>query len=147
MINESLGKTEMDFENACEQGFVLSVDNGHAVHPAHPEKSDINAQIKLNGGIMIKHNSNYATNGLPSALLKNMLNKSKIIYQDFYCNSDQSCASTVGLIISSILHINACEIGLAQLAMHSAIETKGSNDIESMNRCCNNFLKTAFNHD
>ena len=38
--------------------FMLSCDNGHALHPNHPELSDPKNAPHLNGGIVIKHNAN-----------------------------------------------------------------------------------------
>lgn len=37
-ITRALNKTEDDFVSACENGFILSIDNAHAIHPAFPEK-------------------------------------------------------------------------------------------------------------
>lgn len=131
-INLSLNKSEEEFYHALSDGFVLSIDNGHATHPAHPEKSDPQHQVFLNKGIVIKHHSNYSTDGYSSSVIKSICEDNKIPYQDYYNNSDIRCGSTIGNITSSQLAMNACDIGIAQLAMHSAIETAGYYDINSM---------------
>lgn len=143
-INDDLNKTSDDYLKALENGFVLSIDNGHAVHPAHPEKSDPTERVYLNGGVVIKHHSNYATDGYSSAVLKKVLKNNGIKYQDYYNNSDIRCGGTLGLIVSANLQINAVDIGLGQLAMHSAVETVGNSDIIEMENCVKAFYRTSF---
>ncbi len=143
-INNALGYNDEDFIIACNKGFILSVDNGHAVHPAHPEKSDPIERVKLGGGIVIKHHAHYSTDGLSSAMVKNMLSSAKLPYQDYYNNSDIRCGGTIGLITSTQLEMNACDIGLAQLAMHSAIETAHVNDVQYMQECLTAFFNSRF---
>ncbi|MCM1533233.1 MAG: M18 family aminopeptidase [Corallococcus sp.] len=128
---------------AIENGMALSVDNGHAYHPAHPEKADPVNKTVLNGGVVIKHNVNYATDGLTSAVVKKLLKDNGIKYQDYYNRSDLRCGSTLGLATSSALGIKVCDIGIAQLAMHSACETCGTYDIDAINRCLATFLSSS----
>jgi len=125
--------------SAREQGAVLSVDNGHAVHPAHAEKSDPKMQARLNGGVVIKHHPNYATDGLSSALVKRILD-GKVPVQDYYNRSDVRCGSTLGLATARALGMKTCDVGLAQLAMHSACETVGAEDIARMQLAVKLFL-------
>ena len=147
MINRGLCKTDADFVTACKNGFVLSIDNGHAVHPAHPEKSDPVNRVYLGKGIVIKHHTNYSTDGLSSAIVKSILDKAGIEHQDYYNNSDGRCGGTIGLIASRQLEMNACDIGLAQLAMHSAIETVNRSDVAKMQACVTAFFNTAIKTD
>lgn len=90
---------------------------------------------------MIKHNVNYATDGVSSALAKHLLEQNGIKYQDYYNRSDVRCGSTIGLLTSSQLGVRTCDVGLAQLAMHSACETCGAQDIDAMTK----FLTAFFN--
>lgn len=143
-INSDLGKTESDYYAAIDNGFILSVDNGHAVHPAHPEKSDPAQKVYLNGGVVIKHHTNYSTDGYSSAVLKVVLDKRGIKYQDYYNNSDIRCGGTLGLIESAKLQMNSVDIGLAQLAMHSSIETAGAYDVNVMTDCVKAFFESRF---
>ncbi len=143
-VNCDLGKTDGDYYAAIDSGFILSVDNGHAVHPAHPEKSDPSQKVYLNGGIVIKHHTNYSTDGYSSAVLKTILDNHGIKYQDYYNNSDIRCGGTLGLIESAKLQMNSVDIGLAQLAMHSSIETAGKNDVEVMIKCVKAFFESRF---
>lgn len=141
-IMRSIGGTEEDFISAVNNGYILSVDNAHAVHPAHPEKSDPIEKVVMNGGIVIKHHTNYSTDALSSAILKTILDKANIKYQDYYNNSDIRCGGTIGLVTSARLNMKACDIGLAQLAMHSGIETVGLNDIPVMQDCIEAFFSS-----
>ena len=144
-INLDLGKGVGDYLTALNNGFILSIDNGHAVHPAHPEKSDPKQRVYLNMGIVIKHHTNYSTDGHSSACIKYVFDKANVAYQDYYNNSDIRCGGTLGLIASANLEMNACDIGLAQLAMHSAIETVGADDIKVMANGVKAFYSAKFN--
>ena len=146
-IMRSVGGTEEDFAAAVSDGYILSVDNAHAVHPAHPEKSDPVEKVVMNGGIVIKHHTNYSTDALSSAILKTILDKAGVKYQDYYNNSDIRCGGTIGLVTSARLNMRACDIGLAQLAMHSGIETIGLSDIPVMESCIKAFFSTTLSVD
>lgn len=146
-IMRSIGGTEEDFAAAVSDGYILSVDNAHAVHPAHPEKSDPVEKVVMNGGIVIKHHTNYSTDALSSAILKTILDKAGVKYQDYYNNSDIRCGGTIGLVTSARLNMRACDIGLAQLAMHSGIETIGLSDIPVMESCIKAFFSTTLSVD
>lgn len=144
-ISDALDMTRAEAVYATENGMVLSVDNGHAFHPAHPEKSDPVNRCQLNGGVVIKHHVNYATDGLTSAMLKRMLNEIGVAYQDYYNKSDVRCGSTLGLATARELGMKACDIGIAELAMHSACETCGIEDIDAMEKCLTAFLEAEIN--
>ncbi|MCH5152712.1 MAG: M18 family aminopeptidase [Clostridiales bacterium] len=141
-ISDALDMTRAETLYATENGMVLSVDNGHAVHPAHPEKSDPLYRCHLNGGVVIKHHVNYATDGLTSAIVKRMLNEAGVAHQDYYNRSDVRCGTTLGLATARELGMKACDIGIAQLAMHSACETCGVEDIAAMQKCLETFLSS-----
>ena len=139
-IAEGLGLSYAESLAARENGMALSVDNGHATHPAHPEKSDATNRVHLNGGVVIKHHVNYATDGLSSAVLKRLLDMAGVKYQDFYNRSDMRCGTTLGLATACQTGMKVCDVGIAQLAMHSACETCGMDDVETMQKCLAAFL-------
>lgn len=139
-LANALGMDSAALRSAYENGASLSVDNGHAVHPAHPEKSDPQIKVKMNGGIVIKHHPNYATDGLTSAILKKICKQAGIPVQDYYNNSSVRCGSTLGLVTAASLGIKTCDIGIGQLAMHSACETCGAKDVVLMEKCLTAFL-------
>lgn len=146
-VYSSLGKTSSDLSFALSNGLLLSVDNAHAHHPAHPEKGDPLNFVSLNGGIVIKHHTNYATDGRAAAILKRILSDEGILYQDYYNNSDVRCGGTLGLIASRQLVMRAVDIGLAQLSMHSAVETVGADDLERMTRCITSVFDKVIESD
>lgn len=141
-ISDALDLTRTEALFAMENGMALSVDNGHASHPAHPEKSDPLNRCRLNGGVVIKHHTNYATDGLSSAILKRLLNNIGVKYQDYYHKSDLRSGTTLGLATARELGVKVCDIGIAQLSMHSACETCGARDIDAMERCLTAFLSS-----
>jgi len=121
-------------QKALSEGLALSVDNGHAVHPAHPEKSDPMDAPVMGGGVVIKHHVNYATDGLSAGIFKRILDKAKIARQDYYNHSDIGCGSTLGNIAAKGLLLDTVDIGIAQLAMHSAVETAAKKDVNTMQK-------------
>lgn len=139
-INRELGFGQDEYEMAVTNGFALSIDNGHAVHPAHPEKSDVINKVYLNKGVVVKHHVNYATDGFSSAVVKALWAANNLPYQDYYNRSDLRCGSTLGLVTSAQLQMNVCDCGLAQLAMHSAVETVGAKDIDNMQKAVEVFF-------
>jgi aspartyl aminopeptidase len=88
----------------------------------------------MNKGIVIKHHSSlsYTTSGLSASAFKAICDKAGVPYQDYTNRSDLRGGSTLGRIALEKLSINALDIGLAQLAMHSIMETAGSKDIKYM---------------
>lgn len=114
--------------------FMISCDNGHAVHPNHPEYADKNHSVYMNGGVVIKYNANqkYTSDGVSAAIFKLLCEKAGVKYQ-MYCNrADMAGGSTLGNISNTQISLNTVDVGFAQLAMHSAFETAGANDTEDM---------------
>ena len=52
-VNTGLGKEQEDYYRALASSFMLSADNAHAVHPNHPEKTDVNNCVYMNEGIVV----------------------------------------------------------------------------------------------
>ena len=130
----ALYSSNQDFDSALANSFLVSCDNAHAVHPNHPELSDPTDSVLLGSGIVIKHhgNQNYTSDGMSSAIFKNILCKNKVPYCDFYMRSDMPCGGTLGAISSSQVSIPSVDIGIAQLAMHSSCESFASVDYTHM---------------
>lgn len=132
----ALGKNYDETEAMIAKSFMISADNGHAIHPNHSEYADpINAPI-LNGGVVIKFNAQqrYATNGYTAAIFRNICEKANVPVQNFTNHSDNPGGSTLGNISTTKIAIPTVDIGLAQLAMHSAYETAGSYDTEYLTK-------------
>ena len=129
-VNSALGFSEEDYSRAVAGGFCVSADNAHALHPNHPEKYDAANRVFMNGGIVIKANASqkYASDAVSSAMFKAVCEKSGVPVQFFANRSDMPGGSTLGNISSSRVPFKTVDIGLAQLAMHSAYETAGVKD-------------------
>ncbi len=124
---------------------LVSADNAHAVHPAHPEKSDPTNNVHINKGVVIKYHSafSYTTEGLSASIFKAICDKAGVKYQDYTNRSDLRGGSTLGRIQLEKLSVKALDIGLAQLAMHSANETAGAKDIKDMVLALKEFYQTT----
>jgi aspartyl aminopeptidase len=129
-VSESLAWSEGEKGRKLAESFLISADNAHAVHPNHPEKSDLSNRPYLGGGIVIKYHGSqkYTTDGVSAAMMKLWCEKAKVAYQTFYNRSDMVGGSTLGNISNSQLSVTSVDIGLPQLAMHSAIETAAGAD-------------------
>lgn len=126
---------------ALANSFMLSADNGHAEHPAYASKADPTNGVRLNGGIVIKHaaSQSYCTSGRSAAYVKMLCKEAGIPFQIFHNNSDERGGSTLGNISLSHVSMESADIGLAQLAMHSAYETMGSQDAGYMRELASAF--------
>lgn len=125
--------------------FMLSCDNGHAVHPNHPELTDKNNCVKLNGGVVIKYNANqrYCTDAISSSLVKILCNRARIPFQAYANRSDIAGGSTLGNIANTHLSMITADIGLAQLSMHSSYETAGKDDTEYLYKLLCEFFSSS----
>lgn len=110
--------------------FLISADNAHAVHPNHPEKADPTNRPYLNGGIVIKYHGSqkYATDAVSAAVMKSICEKADVPCQTYANRSDIPGGSTLGNISTAHVSVSSVDIGLPQLAMHSAVETSGVKD-------------------
>lgn len=114
-----------DLRQMLAQSFMVSADNGHALHPNHPELSDPTNAPVLGEGVVIKFNATlrYCTDGLGAALFRKVCAKAGVPTQT-YCNrADLPGGSTLGNISQAHVSIPTVDIGLPQLAMHSCYET------------------------
>lgn len=123
----------MDSEDYCcmiADSFMISADNAHALHPNHPEKADTMNCPVLNKGIVLKYHGSqkYATDAYSAAIMKDICHQAKVPYQTYANRSDIAGGSTLGNISATKVSVNTVDIGLPQLAMHSAMETAGAQD-------------------
>lgn len=143
-INKALGKSDEDYYRAIAKSMLISCDNAHAIHPNHPELFDVKNRPVLNKGITIKESANqkYTTDAFSRAILKTILDKNNIPYQTFANRSDIIGGSTLGNLSNTAVSMNAVDIGLPQLAMHSAYETAGAKDVEYAIEALRAFFET-----
>lgn len=113
-----------EFYKALASSFLVSVDNAHAVHPNHPEKSDPTNKTLLGGGVVIKSHAGgaYITDGVSNAVVTTILDKAGVKHQAFFNRSDVRSGTTLGVSALAKTSMAGADVGLAQLAMHSACE-------------------------
>ena len=129
-INFSLGGNDEDYARYVADSFMVSADNAHSVHPNYPGKADPTNRPYLNGGVVIKYSANqkYTTDAVSGAVFRLICERAAVPVQTFVNHSDIPGGSTLGNISTSQVSLNAVDIGLPQLSMHSAYETAGTKD-------------------
>ncbi len=129
-IGEGLQMSRSKILQMIAGSFLISADNAHAVHPNHPEKADPTNRPYLNKGIVIKYHGSqrYATDAVSAAVMKSICEKADVPYQTYANRSDIPGGSTLGNISTAHVSVSSVDIGLPQLAMHSAVETAGVKD-------------------
>ena len=129
-INECMGYSYENYVRNLAKSFMLSADNAHAVHPNYSDVADPVNRPYLNEGIVIKYSANqkYCTDAVSAAMFKDICKKADVPYQVFTNRSDILGGSTLGNISTTKVALNAVDIGLPQLAMHSPYETAGIKD-------------------
>ena len=143
-VADGLGASRGELHSALAGSFMLSADNAHAVHPNHPELYDADNRTWMNGGVVIKHSANqkYTTDAVSDALFSEICRRAEIPTQHFANRSDLKGGSTLGNISGTQVSIPTVDIGLAQLAMHSAYETAGTRDLPWMAEAMKAFFST-----
>ena len=144
-INRSLGRTEEEYLTSLASSFMVSADNGHAVHPNYADKTDPTNRTYLNGGLVIKHSANqkYTTDAVSAAVMRCLCERAGVPYQEFLNRSDILGGSTLGNISNAQVSLNTVDVGLPQLAMHSPYETAGSKDMAYLEKAFEEFFKSA----
>ena len=128
---------------AFANSFVLSADNAHAVHPNFADKADPCNKVILGKGVVVKVNASqkYTTSGLTGAIFKEICRKNNVPVQVFANRADLPGGSTLGNLQSHTVPVPMVDIGLAQLAMHSAVETAAVADADAMVRAVAGFYR------
>lgn len=126
--------------------FLISCDNAHAVHPNHPEYMDKNHAVYMNEGVVIKYNASqrYTSDAVSAALFRLVCECVEVPVQMYANRADMAGGSTLGNIANTQVSLNTVDIGLPQLAMHSAYETAGAADTEYMVRALTAFYGKSF---
>lgn len=140
----ALGGEEIDYMQAVADSFLISADNAHALHPNHPEKADITNKPVLNGGVVIKYSGNqkYTSDAFTGSVMKKLCMDAEVPYQVYYNHSDILGGSTLGNISTVHVSVPSVDIGLPQLAMHSAVETAGVKDVAYLVQALKEFYRS-----
>lgn len=152
MLNELLDKilltTGHDTVAAKEAKYnsmMLSVDVAHALHPNQMGKMDITNKPVLGQGFCIKEacSQSYATDCEAIGAVEQLCRAKQIPYQKFVNRSDIPGGSTLGSIASALLPVKTVDIGLPLLAMHSARELMGKDDLKALCDCVCEFFSVC----
>lgn len=136
---------ECDYLTRVAASFMLSADNAHAKHPSHPELSDPRNAPVLGAGVVVKHNANqrYTTDAVSEAVFLSIAKAAGVGVQHYYNRADLPGGSTLGSIANTKVPVSTVDIGVPQLAMHSANETCALCDVEDMAKIMEVFYNTV----
>lgn len=131
-ILEEIGGSS--YAKMLDSSFMVSADNAHAKHPNHPELSDATEAPVLGGGVVVKYNANqrYTTDAYSAAILSELADAACIPLQKYSNRADLAGGGTLGSIANTNVPVPTVDIGIAQLAMHSANETMAASDLSDM---------------
>ncbi len=140
--------TEKQLPVAAADSFLVSADNAHAIHPAHPELADSGEFPVLGGGVVVKYNAaqHYTTDAESDAVFREVCREAGVPVQRYSNRADLSGGSTLGNISTAHLSVRSVDIGLAQLAMHSACELASAADTAYLCRAMTVYFSRSF-HD
>lgn len=143
-ICESLNISYSEYMRLLNSSFMVSADNGHALHPNRRDMSDSTCHPVIGGGVVIKYNASqkYTTDGVSEAIFRKICERADIPCQVYANRSDLPGGSTLGNLAAEKVCINTVDVGLAQLAMHSAFETAGTADTEAMQNVITEFYNS-----
>lgn len=141
----SFGRDRAKFLSALSDSFMLSVDVAHGLHPNKINRHDVTNQPILGSGFCIKEacSQSYATDSEAVGIVEQLCIYGNFPHQKYINRSDIPGGSTIGAIASMHLPMNIVDVGVPILAMHSARETMGAKDHDSLTL----LLKTFFSYD
>lgn len=124
-VNRALGGDDDTFSRAVASSFMISADNGHAIHPNYENKQDPTNHPVPGGGPVVKINANckYMTDADSAAVFRTVCERAGVPVQTFVNHSDVAGGSTLGNILTSQLDLRGVDMGAPQWAMHSCRET------------------------
>jgi len=130
------------WHRALARSACVSADMAHATHPNYSDRHDPEHWITLNGGPVIKENVNqrYATDAVGAALFAEACERAGVPVQRYVHRNDMPCGSTIGPLTAARLGITTVDVGASQLAMHSARELMGADDLGLLTRALQAFL-------
>ena len=148
-IAHGCGLDREGWKAAVANSFMVSADNAHAIHPAHPEYADKGEFPVLGGGIVIKYNANqrYTTDAVSGAVFQAICQEAGVPVQRYSNRADLPGGSTLGNISTAHLSVPTVDIGLPQLAMHSVCETAGAADTDYLVKAMTAYFSRDLHRD
>ena len=141
-IELASGGGRADFLRRLPGSMVASADMAHATHPNYPERHEPGHLIEINGGPVLKVHPNlrYATDGRTAAAFALACRQAGVPLQRYEHRADLPCGSTIGPMTAARTGIPTVDVGAPQLAMHSAREFMGANDVPAYAAALRAFL-------
>lgn len=141
-ITLGAGGGREDFLRRLPGSMVASGDMAHATHPNYPERHEPGHLIEVNAGPVLKVQPNlrYATDGRTAAAFALACAQAGVPLQRYEHRADLPCGSTVGPMTAARTGIPTVDVGAPQLAMHSAREVMGADDVTSYAAALTAFL-------
>jgi aspartyl aminopeptidase len=141
-IELASGGGRADFLRRLAGSMVASADMAHATHPNYPERHEPGHLIAVNGGPVLKVHPNlrYATDGRTAAAFALACRQAGVPLQRYEHRADLPCGSTIGPLTAARTGIATVDVGAPQLAMHSARELMGANDVPAYAAALRAFL-------
>ncbi|MGI8949870.1 MAG: M18 family aminopeptidase [Ornithinimicrobium sp.] len=121
------GGDREDYLRALAGSVAASGDMAHATHPHYSERHEPEHWIEMNGGPVLKVNTNlrYATDSMGAAAFLLAGEQAGVPVQTFVTRSDLPCGSTVGPMTAALTGVSTVDLGAAVLSMHSCREVCG----------------------
>ena len=144
-ITLAAGGGREEFLRRLPGSMVASGDMAHATHPNYPERHEPGHLIEVNAGPVLKVQPNlrYATDGRTAAAFALACAQAGVPLQRYEHRADLPCGSTIGPMTSARTGIATVDVGAAQLAMHSAREVMGADDVAAYSAALLAFLSAA----
>ena len=132
-VLEKIAGDDNKLYKMLESSFMVSLDNAHAIHPNHPELSNPKASALIGKGVAVKYNAGqlYTTDAVSDAVIRIVAEKAGAPLQSFATRADMLSGSTLGSVATTRVGISSVDLGIPQLAMHSASESMGVSDLVS----------------
>jgi aspartyl aminopeptidase len=144
-IAMAAGGGREDFLRRVSGSVMASGDMAHATHPNYPDRHEPGHPIEVNAGPVLKVQPNlrYATDGRSAAVFALACEQAGVPLQRYEHRADLPCGSTIGPLTSARTGIPTVDVGAAQLAMHSARELMGADDVAAYSAALRAFLSPA----
>ena len=96
IVNSFSPKDSCCFERLISKSFCISADMAHGVHPNYASKHEGRMKPKLNGGVVIKYNTNqrYATSAESASIFRLICKNAGVDVQQVCNRNDVPCGST-----------------------------------------------------
>lgn len=139
------GGGRAEYLAASAGSICASGDMAHATHPNYPDRHEPAHRIEVNGGPVLKVNQNlrYATDAAGAGAFALACARAEVPLQRYVHRADLPCGSTIGPMTAARTGMSTVDVGAAQLAMHSAREIMGAEDVSAYAAALAAFLTPA----